>query len=48
MPMKVVAYDNPDLNNAYVSTLQILLQGSDFDIDAVSLVTYDIDDNGLL
>ena len=30
MPMKVVAYDNPDLNTAYVSTMQILLQGSDY------------------
>lgn len=30
MPMKVVAYDNPNRNAAYVSTLQILLQGSDF------------------
>ena len=28
MPMKVVAYDNPDINTAYVSTYQILLQGS--------------------
>ena len=30
MPMKVVAYDNPDINTAYVSTMQILLQGSDY------------------
>ena len=28
MPMKVVAYDNPDINTAHVSTMQILLQGS--------------------
>lgn len=28
MAMKVVAFDNPDINNAYVSTLQIFLQGS--------------------
>lgn len=48
MPMKVVAFDNPDINTAYVSTLQILLQGSDYDIDAVSLATYDVDRNGLL
>lgn len=48
MPMKVVAYDNPNRNAAYVSTLQILLQGSDFDIDAVSLVTFDINSNGNL
>lgn len=30
MPMQVVAFDNPDINTAYVSTLQILLQGSDY------------------
>ena len=30
MPMRVVAFDNPDINTAYVSTLQILLQGSDY------------------
>lgn len=30
MPMKVVAYDNPNINTAYVSTYQILLQGSDY------------------
>ena len=25
MPMKVVAFENPDVNNAYVSTYQLLL-----------------------
>lgn len=30
MPMKVVAYDNPNINTAHVSTYQILLQGSDY------------------
>lgn len=48
MPMKVVAFDNPDINTAYVSTYQILLQGSDYDVDAVSLATFDIDSNGML
>lgn len=48
MPMKIVAFDNPDINTAYVSTMQILLQGSDYDIDAVSLATYDISHNGKL
>ncbi len=48
MPMKIVAFDNPDINTAYVSTLQILLQGSDYDVDAVSIATYDIDKNGML
>lgn len=28
MPMKVVGFENPDVNNAYVSTYQLLLQGS--------------------
>ena len=48
MPMKVVAFDNPDINTAYVSTMQILLQGSDYDVDAVSIATYDIDRGGKL
>lgn len=48
MAMKVVAFDNPDINTAYVSTLQLLLQGSDFDIDTVSLATFDVDSNGIL
>lgn len=48
MPMKVIAFDNPDINTAYVSTYQILLQGSDYDVDAVSLATFDIDSNGIL
>lgn len=30
MPMRVIAFDNPDINTAYVSTMQILLQGSDY------------------
>lgn len=46
MPMRVVAFDNPDRNTAYVSTAQIWLQGSDYDIDAVSLATYAIDKSG--
>lgn len=48
MPMKVVAFENADINTAYVSTYQILLQGSDFDIDCVSLATFDISPNGIL
>jgi hypothetical protein len=46
MPMKVVGFDNPDVNTAYVSTAQIWLQGSDYDIDAVSLAAYAFDKNG--
>ena len=30
MPMRIVAFNNPDINNAFVSTYQILLQGSDY------------------
>lgn len=48
MPMRIVAFDNPDINNAYVSTMQLLLQGSDYDIDAVTITTYSINDNGVL
>lgn len=47
MAMQTVAYDNPNINTAHVSIFQLLLQGSDLDIDAVSLVTYDIDSNGM-
>lgn len=47
MPMECQAFDNPDINTAYVSIFQFFLQGSDLDIDAVSLQTFDIDKNGL-
>ena len=30
MPMKVVGFENPNINNAYVSTTQLWLQGSDY------------------
>ena len=48
MSMQVEAFANPDINSAYVSIFQFYLQGSDLDIDAVSMQTYDIDDDGLL
>lgn len=48
MSMQVEAFSNPDINSAYVSIFQFYLQGSDLDIDAVSMQTYDIDDDGLL
>ena len=47
MPMECQAFDNPNINTAYVSIFQFFLQGSDLDIDAVSLQTFDIDKNGL-
>lgn len=48
MAMKVVMYDNPNSNNAFVSDLQFFLQGSDLDIDAVTLCTYNFNKSGLL
>jgi hypothetical protein len=46
MAMEVVAFNNSDTSNAYVATSQIYLQGSDFDIDAVSLETFSFDSTG--
>lgn len=46
MPQRVIAFDNIDRNTAYVSTFQLFLQGSDLDIDAVTLLGYDFDKNG--
>lgn len=40
MAMKVVGFDESGLNSAYVSNHQIYLQGSDFDIDKVSLLGF--------
>lgn len=47
MAMRIQAYDNPDINSAYVSTYQFFLQGSDLDIDAVSLQTFTLNKGGL-
>ena len=46
MPMKIVAFIESDVNTAYVSTDQIWLQGSDYDIDAVSLAMFAINRMG--
>lgn len=46
MPMKIVGFDESGHNNAFVCTQQIWLQGSDFDIDCVSLLTYEFDRSG--
>lgn len=40
MSMKIVGFDESGLNTAYVSRYQIYLQGSDFDIDKVSLLGF--------
>ena len=46
MPMKIAAFIESDVNNAYVSTDQIWLQGSDYDVDAVSLAMFSINKMG--
>ena len=46
MPMRIAAFIDSDVNTAYVSTLQTYLQGSDYDIDAVSLSMYAFDRHG--
>jgi hypothetical protein len=46
MPMVIAGFDNSDRNTAYVSTAQIWLQGSDYDIDAVTLTNFSFDKNG--
>ena len=48
MPMRIVGFVDSDVNNAYVSADQIWLQGSDYDIDTVSLVTFSIGNGGKL
>lgn len=48
MKMKIVFFDDPNLNSAFVSDAQLWLQGSDLDIDAVNLATFFIDSNGKL
>lgn len=46
MPMEVAEFDNSGLNSAYVSHFQFWLQGSDLDIDKVSLLGYAFDRDG--
>ena len=46
MAMTVVGFSDGDKNTAYVSDLQIFLQGSDFDIDSVTILTYDVNTEG--
>ena len=48
MPMVIVDFDTEDVNSAYVSTSQIWLQGSDYDVDAVSLASYSLNRSGIL
>lgn len=46
MAMKVVGFTGQNLNNAYVSKWQIFLQGSDYDIDKVTLMNSCFGKNG--
>ena len=46
MTQRVIGFDNSDINTAMVSTFQLFLQGSDLDIDAVTLLGYEFDKNG--
>lgn len=47
MAQRVAMFENTDTNNTYVSKFQFFLQGSDLDIDAVSIQTFDINSNGI-
>ena len=47
MAMKCVGFDPYDTNNVSVSHFQIWLQGSDYDIDTISMMGYDFGRNGL-
>jgi hypothetical protein len=46
MPMVIAGFDNSDTNTAYVSTSQIWLQGSDFDIDTATFTRYAVGKDG--
>ena len=46
MTQRVIGFDSSDINTAMVSTFQLFLQGSDLDIDAVTLLGYEFDKNG--
>lgn len=46
MPMRVVGFDETDTNSAYVNYFQFWLQGSDLDIDKVSLLGHSFDRTG--
>lgn len=46
MTQRVVAFDNPDINSAYVGVFQLWLQGSDLDIDAVTLLGSEFTQDG--
>lgn len=47
MTTRTVAFDTSEHNSAYVSRWQLWLQGSDFDIDKVNIITYNIKNGNL-
>ena len=46
MSMKIALFDNSGVNNTYVNSMQQWLQGSDYDIDKVTLLMYAISGSG--
>lgn len=48
MAMKVVGFEGAGKNSAYVNRMQIWLQGSDYDIDKVSLLGYKFNSGNLV
>lgn len=46
MISRTIAFIDEDVNNVYVSPFQLFLQGSDLDIDAVTLIGYAFDMHG--
>jgi len=47
MGMRVADFIESDTNNAMVSVYQFYLQGSDLDIDTVSLKTFTLNKQGI-
>lgn len=47
MPMTIVAFDKSGNNSAYVSDMQVWLQGSDFDGDKTNFQEYALNNRGL-
>ncbi len=48
MPMRVVGYTGDNTNDVYVSVMQILLQGSDFDVDKAYILGTGFKNNGIM
>lgn len=46
MAMRIIGFDDTNLNSVYVNYWQIWLQGSDFDIDKVSLLGFNFGKDG--